>query len=380
MPKQKLIISLVVAAVVVVAGWGIHQAKGGGNSTGPSADQEGIFLPELRAQLNDVVRLEMHQGENSLRVHKQGEQWVADDMQSYPVKFESVREFLIQLASLKDAEKKTSNPARHADLGLATPADPDPGLATPATPSAPGTTVTTRLQIWTSAEKPLVELLLGNTRYQPTTGIYLRRAGEDQCWSALGQLRPVTDVKRWMDTNVVSLSTQDLASVQVSGDGAYLIQRADADSPYTLDLAPPEGRALNTASPFSALTASLSWTSFEQVEAASAERYQLPPERTVVWTTFDGTTTTVQLWRLEDGGCWARFEQDGRAELEPWAYSFPESKAKVWFQQLEDWLEPLPEEPPADEGTPPDEDTAPDEGVPPDDGVPPEKSGDGGGN
>jgi len=332
---NKFAVTALVAALTLGGGWLVYQNIGGTSGNTVESDREGWFLPELRSKLNDVRRIEFTKADTVVRMQSDGSSWTATDFGGYALRFDSVREFLLQVASLKDAQKKTSSPSRHADLGLAAvvEAAEDPRAYGAPQPS-------TLLKLWTDGAEPELALWIGRGKWQPSQGVYVRLDGDDQCWAADGQLRPVDDTKRWMDTKVVSMSAVDVASVAITGDLITTISRPDAETDFACDATEPEGREWKPVGAFSAITSSLSYTNFENVELASAERYQSAATRTVTWTHFDGTAIVAEFWQVE-GGCWARFSGE---EYANWAYYFGSAKADVWFQGLSDWSDEFAEE------------------------------------
>lgn len=332
---NKFATTALVAVVALGGAWMAYQQIGGTSGSSVESDREGWFLPELRGKLNDVRRIEFIKDGKTVTAQTDGEAWTTPDYAGYELRFESVREFLMQVASLKDAEKKTANPKRHADLGLAATVEP-PADGNPYGSPQPATL----LKLWTGDGEPELALWIGRSKWQPSQGVYVRLDGEDQCWAATGQLRVVDDLKRWMDTSVASMPAADVAKVEILGDLDTTIQRADANTEFTCDLGAPEGREWKAVNPFGAITSSLSWANFDGVESADGERYQKVADRTITWTAFEGTAISIQLWRAETG-CWAVFDGEERKK---WAYSFPSSKADIWFQTLDDWSEEVVEE------------------------------------
>ncbi|MBC8405164.1 MAG: DUF4340 domain-containing protein [Planctomycetes bacterium] len=329
---NKFAVTALVAALTLGGGWFAYQNFGGTSGNTVESDREGWFLPELRGKLNDVRRIEFMKGDAVVRLQSDGSSWTATDYGGYALRFDSVREFLLQVASLKDAQKKTSSPSRHAELGLAAvvEAAEDPRAYGAPQPS-------TLLKLWTDGTEPELALWIGRGKWQPSQGVYVRLDGDDQCWAAAGQLRPVEDAKRWMDTNVVSMAAADVASVAITGDLPTTILRPDAETDFSCDATVPEGREWKPVNAFTAITSSLSFTNFENVELASAERYQSAATRTITWTSFDGAAIVAELWQVE-GGCWARFSGD---EYANWGYYFGSAKADVWLQNLDAWTDEI---------------------------------------
>jgi uncharacterized protein DUF4340 len=336
MSNTKSLIPWLVAVLALGGAWMVYQGQSGSNPEQVSDPSQAWFLADFRDQVNQVQRLQLRKGDQTLSVHREGAAWLADDYSNYPLRFEKVREFLLQLASLKNAQRKTSDPGRHAELDLL----------------GPGEAAGAHLQVWSDGAEPTLDLIVGRNKWRPKPGVYLRYSNQDQCWLVEGQFNPQADAKLWMDRQVITLNAAEIASIKISGDAEYQISRPDASTPLTLNVEALEGRSFKEGNPYTALLNSLSWANFDSVEAATAERYQSDPDRVIRWTSFAGAAISMQIWKVEDGACWIRITKtpaadaaaeaaDSDPDLSAWAFQFPASKATIWFQGLDDWLAPV---------------------------------------
>jgi len=310
------------------------------------------FLPKLAANVNDASRLVVAKGDERVELVRKGDDWTVATSSGYPAKFEAVRGLLVSLARLVDAEPRTSSKERLGELTLADDGD-EAG---------------TRVTIEGKAAEPLADIVLGKMRWQPSQAIYLRRANEDQAYLVEGSPRAQTTSTTWLDTSLVALPAADVARVSSTGDFDVELGRDDTGA-IVLDTALPEGRTLETPSPFSALFGALARLDFADVEPA--ENVAGDPQRTLTFSTSDGGSVQLQLFP-EGAKTWARLAatastpppvlgpvpenteaptpklaadqvEEWNTAWTPWAFELPSYRTKALLATWEDWLAPLPE-------------------------------------
>ncbi len=351
---------------VLAAAWYFHQRQV------PDAVESSAhtwFLTDFRKEVNQSQRLRLEvSAEEMLELDKHGEQWVVQSLHDYPALGDKVRAFLRQLASLANAEAKTSDPQRLAALQL----DPE------------GETKPKHVQVWAQGETPILDLWLGKQKWQPQQGVYLRRDGEEQSYYAEGSLALPYRALDWVELELLSLPATKLQSVRLQdadGHAEFLFlapedekkegeEESTAAAEWQRQGGVPEGRVWKSH-PFQALRGALSWFRFDDVLPASDKQFAEAPERELTWTTVDHQVVHIRLWpdQAEGQGAWLQLEatlveeegaaapesadkpQPGREEVEKWqqkwagwAFHMPKFKADLLRQGLEDWLEPLPQE------------------------------------
>ncbi|QDU68107.1 DUF4340 domain-containing protein [Engelhardtia mirabilis] len=344
---------LTLIACLAVAGllWWTHD-------DGVHADRERAreaFLPALAEEVNDAAEITVTGPNDAVELQRVDGVWRVASKSGYPARFEPVRDLLIDLARLSDAEPRTARPDRHGDLQVA----------------AEGEGTGTRVEVRSDGGDVLADVWVGKSQWSPSEAVYLRREGEDQVWLCGGSLRPQAGARTWLDMQLVALPAAKVQRVVISGDLELVLER-DADGDPRPVGGVPEGRELEPADPFTPLFGQAARINFDDVTRADGEHTVGEPLRRVRFEAGDGGAVVLELWRGGDGGGpWARLhaeaseappapvgpqpESDGGAattELvvtaaqaeswneawEPWAFQLPAWKAEALLATWEDWL------------------------------------------
>jgi hypothetical protein len=379
-PRTLRIFAVLAVIGLAVAWWAA--GRGAPSSTETGAGE--AFLPDFSARVNDVAALEIDDGVTPVRFEKRGVTWVDPARGGYPVQSEQIKRLLLGLRALEKREAKTARPERHAELKLATAGTADERGKV--------------LKLWVAGqEAPAWELVIGESKWTPVRGVYARMAGDDQCWFVSGELDLPYQATAWLDKEVANANQQDVARiVLVRGEENFTITRPDDATPWALAEL-PEGRALKEFSPFGSLANVLGYLNFDDVAPASDERFARGPDAVAEFGFFHGGSIRLEGWKVGEGETpelWVRLAsapptveappeppaEDGvegpqagprgpsaatlsqwEAKWQGWVYKLPAHKATALLQDLDDWLEPLPEEPAAEDGTP--AEAAPEDGV-----------------
>ncbi|HTU64773.1 MAG TPA: DUF4340 domain-containing protein [Steroidobacteraceae bacterium] len=266
------------AAVLLIAGLWVsaHKARQQADLGG------GAVFDDLRPALGALAEIRLSKGDGSrttLKREKDG--WTVVE-RNYPADPARVRELALALAGLKVVERKTSDPANYAKLGVE-PAD---------SPTATST---------------LVELVAGKQTWDLIVGkaadgraVYVRKPKDAASALAEPLVTVDPDQKRWVDRLVTDIPGTDVheISVQPAAGSAYLLTRAkrgDAD----LVLSPvPKGRNSATSMALSSQGEALAGLNFDDVHALEGA----PPAATdrATWKLFDGQVIELAGHRTGD--------------------------------------------------------------------------------
>jgi len=367
MNPRTLRIFAAVAALALILAWWAASRDGAGST---NADAGDAFLPGLKEQINEIVRIELDDGVTPIQYEKRGVAWVDPGRGGYPVKTDEIKRLLLGLYALEKREAKTAKPERHAELQLASSGEADERGKL--------------LRLWVAGkEAPTWELVIGQSKWSPVRGIYARLAGDDQCWFVAGEVSLPYQPTAWLDKEVANANQQDVASILlVRGNDHFSLSRADDATPWSLAEL-PEGRSLKEFSPFGALGNVLGYLNFDDVAPDSDERFARGPDAVAEFGFFHGGSIRMEGWKLGDEEApelWVRLASaPPTAELPPppaygadgpqdgprgpsaetlaqweskwhgWIYKLPQWKGSALLQGLEDWLEPLPEPEPEPE-------------------------------
>lgn len=366
-PRTLRIFALLAVAALALAWW--LSQRGGPSTTEAAAGDD--FLPGFGARINDVAVVEVDDGKEPIRFEKRDAGWVDPNHGGYPVKSAELTRLLLGLRALEKREAKTARPERHGELQLALDGE--------------GETRGKLVRLWVSGEEaPAWEIVIGQAKWSPVRGVYARMAGEDQCWFVAGELSLPYQATAWLEKEIVNVNQQDVARiVLVRGEESFTISRPDDATPWALAEL-PEGRALKEFAPFGSLANVLGYLNFEDVVTASDERFARGPDAVAEFGFFNGGTIRLEGWRVGEGDeaeFWVRLAStaptteppppppedgvegpqegprgplattlaDWEAKWQGWVYKLPSYKATTLQQGLDDWLEPLAEEPAAEE-------------------------------
>lgn len=288
------------------------------------------MFPDLALKLRDAAKVEItHQGKQTVIEKRPDGGWGIASMHDYPIQDTKLRGMLTGLTELRLAERRTSDPAQLARLGLDDP-------------NAPGSTADL-LRVLDGAGKPIVALIAGHRKVRSQANapeeIYVRRPDDNQSWLAEGNLQVDADPNQWLDRNLMNIGHDRIASVKV-GDGSLEFGKADgkftltqpADHPKLEDYKVDDvGRALEMLT----------------LQAVKADA-DVPGAETghAVFTTDDGLAVTVQVFHA-DKDVWARFSVSGadkaKAEadrlngrLAGWTYEIGSWKEKSLVPTMDD--------------------------------------------
>lgn len=377
--------TLTILALLAVLALGLAWRKS--SAAAPAADAPGgPFLDGFAARVNEVVRLELDDGKEPVAFEKRDAGWVDPARGGYPVKKDELNRLLIGLRGLEKREAKTSRPERHSELQLALDGEESEGRGK-------------LLRVFLAGqEQPAWQIVVGQSKWTPVRGQYMRLLDDPQCWFVGGELALPYQPTAWLDKEVANVNQQDLSRiVLVRGPESFTITRPDDATPWALAEV-PEGRALKEFAPFGTLANLLGYLNFDDVAPAADERFARGPDVVGEFGCFNGSSIRVEGWKLGEGETpelWVRLASTPPAAAEPaaptepaaaegesgaeavpapelrgpsattlgeweskwqgWAYKLPDYKGKALLQGLDDWLEPLPAEEPAPEeaATPP---------------------------
>ena len=281
--KFRPLITFIIAVVVLVGAWRITQRKT------PTADVQAVELyPGLIDKINDVRSITVKNKDGAVTVARAGERWTVHSLDDYPANVATIKQALVQLASLKILDIKTSNAAKYAQIGVEDVTSPD---------------AHSRLVTVIGAGPSPTALLIGKERpakAQMAPRHYVRRAGEANALLVEGELSFSAKANDWLDSTVADIPVDRVHQVTVKPhDGKpFTVQKANPQEQlYTLAEVPAgfEVRARATVSSIGGL---LLDAKFERVMAAS-KLAGLTPRASAVVETFDGLVGIVDAYEVD---------------------------------------------------------------------------------
>lgn len=267
------------AAVVLLAAgvWlSMHRA---GERADPGGDS--VFA-DLTKALGEIEEIRLSKGDGSrTTLHKNADGWTVVERQ-YPADAARVRELALGLASLRIVERKTSDPANYARLGV----------------EAPDTPTATSTLVEVVAGKKTWSLIVGKSA--EARAVYVRLPTEAGSVLAQPFIAADPDQKRWVDrliTDIPGASMHDIAVKPANGP-AYLLTRAERGS-TDLTLSPvPKGRT--PVSPMSLNGQADALTAFNFDDVRPVTDTATAPVDVVTYRTFDGQVIEISGRREGD--------------------------------------------------------------------------------
>lgn len=268
------------AALAILVGLAVfgHRAD-----TPSKLDADALFLPELKAKLNDVDRVEVvGAGKAPVTTLKRGENgWVVDEKDGYPADISKVRSVLLDLAEAHIVEQKTANPEYYSRLGVEPVDDAE-------------------------AKGLLLELSKGDTSIAAVTlgneagnGYrYVRQDGVAESYLVDKRIDAPREAAKWVVPDIVDVRGDRVRQVTIDrpGEKTLTISKATPEQAnFTVENV-PEGRELQYPGVANVTGNALRELRLEDVATAEDGA---SPAVTTTYRTFDGLVVAVK--GFEDG-------------------------------------------------------------------------------
>lgn len=255
------------------------------------------LYPQLLDRVNDVSSVRVAtQADGTITMTKQGERWTVAERHGYPADFETIRNALVELASMETLEPKTQKPENFADLHVQNVEAPE------------GTTTNSIRFTAKAGDEVLADLLIGKARPKDIgRGVFVRKYGEDQVWLASGSFQPDRRALQWLDRNVVNIDSRRILRVTVThpdGD-AFTVERTELGAEDMAYASPvPEGKEPKPANEMNNMANIPDFLIFEDVRPAAEIDWSADPIVST-YRTYDGLTLTVTAVK-QDGQTWIK--------------------------------------------------------------------------
>lgn len=353
--KSLGVLALVTALAVGLAAWVVYERQAGQRL----AATPDLLFPGLAAKINDVARVEVTTPQEAFAiVRAEGDRWVMPAKDDYPVRFETVKQAVVGMASLDPLEPRTADPARYGRLRVGEPQSDE---------QADGEG--SMLRLLDDGGEVIASVIVGKTKSVPTSSrpgwYYVRLPTEARTWLAEGRIEVFEKATAWLDPLQPTVSRRrvhQVTAVNQAGEEVVVERALPSISDFAIANL-PEGQEPLHGAAGNALGSSLGFLSFE--DAQQAEKLDFAGGRKVIFRTFDGLVVEVDMVE-KDGGWWARYQaraepeaskleslpEEERAELlspeavakeaeelnrryAGWAYLLPEYKAKDFATDMD---------------------------------------------
>jgi hypothetical protein len=256
-----------------------------------------LLYPALAGRLNDVGSVVVAKREATFVFERKGDAWVVTSRHDYPADFERVRKLLVEIASLRTVEAKTSSLAGYRTLEVE-------DLSEAGAKS-------TRVTLKDASGAELASIYIGKSRFAQGRpegdGVYVRKAAEAKSWLARNRMSVDRDIAQWLDRKLIDVAQDRIQRLSVvHADGARLVVKRDtpADKDFSVE-SPPADRKLKPAYDIDAVATAFS--SLELDDFVPAGDVTFAPNAPITEaTTFDGLTVTASFAE-QNGRTWVRF-------------------------------------------------------------------------
>lgn len=241
-------LAVAISAYVATQPWTVSNGKGE------------AMLPALKTSGDKVAAIEIEQGGKVLKLTNQDGKWIMPSQENYPANVDAIRTLMVSASQASLVERKTAKENRFSLLGLTDP-------------KKNGSTA--RLIRFLDAKgTPIAEIIVGNKKTDAfgasKNGTYVRRPGETQTWLADRAIDGSAQLKDWAKTRVVDVPTDTIktASIEVSGEPAYTIERDTDGKSFKLSQM-PAGKKLKYVNTVDEIIESASYVDFLNVRKAN---------------------------------------------------------------------------------------------------------------
>ena len=294
---------LVLAAVTAVAVGAVLSIDRESSTVARSGE---LVFPALLDRVNAVARVRVTGSEGAFTLARDGEVWVVEEKERYPVEPDKMHNLILGAAGLKRVEPKTSNPERYPKLRLEEPTGEDAQSA--------------RFVLEDASGAELANWVLGDRRPSKSdpgrTELYIRTGDDPQAWLVEGSLPGGRTIIDWVDRLVARIDRERLRAVEVvHADGATVTvsKSLPADVDFALQ-GLPEGREIDAQYRINDIGRLIEELRFEDVLPASEPDFSGSVDKRVEITTFDGLRIRMETV-MRDGESFARLHAEADQTL-----------------------------------------------------------------
>ncbi|MDR3515225.1 MAG: DUF4340 domain-containing protein [Azospirillaceae bacterium] len=295
MQSRSFTILAAVTVVAVVAAGAV--SLNGTTATGAAVIAPTILLPGFAGQQAKVAQIKIQRGSATTVLARDGARWVIPGRDRYPADADRVNRMIDQIAGLTTIEVKTKQPELLSRLDLADVTVPDSKAR--------------RIEFDDADGKPLAAVVLGRERFAQTdadpTGIYVRRADENQAWLARGLVQVATDELGWTDNKLPEVDPTTVRQIALFEPGTPLsgmtaagltvtATRPDASHPFEPAKA-GDGRIYDQTK-LTTIASALQTALFADVKSVASFGTLPEPVATLSLSTADGLVVTIDSYEI----------------------------------------------------------------------------------
>lgn len=257
-----------------------------------------LVFPDLSQKANDVASFTVESGLGTLTLKRAGGGWTLQESDNYPVIPVKANGSVLDLATLRFHEPKTSRPEKYTKLNLEDVDAPD--------------SKSTRVTVQNKAGDTLAEMIVGNSKFNlpgtKTGGVYVRLPGETRTWLAAGGLNLSGLPSDWLEPLVMHIAGERIREVVIrrpEGPPVVINKRNAKTLVYNLNNV-PAGYKIRYEEEPKLIATNLESFELEDARRAGAIAFDPAQTATTVFETFDGLRISAESTVI-DGKYWTRF-------------------------------------------------------------------------
>lgn len=249
--------------------------------------EPGLFLPDLKAGINEVDKISITGAGNEViaTLERGDSQWTVTERSGYPADVGKIRSNLIALADANIVEAKTADPALHDKLGVEDLDQPD----------------ATGKRIDIEGPGQSISLIVGETGVRGNMA-YVRATDTQQSYLISADLDLGDQTADWLVKDIINISSSDIHSVTITHpDGGSLgIEKATREEAAFTVLDIPDGRELSYASIADPIGGVLTALTLDNVEAVADVDIDEANATVARFETFDGMVIVANAYEADD--------------------------------------------------------------------------------
>lgn len=337
-PKSIIILAALTLCAVIAAGIVSALDSVGGRDARIGAP----VFPGLLDRANDVATLSIASRRGKVTLARGEGGWRVLESDGFRAMAVKARGSVLDLASLRFFEQKTSRPDKYYKLFLRDIDDPY--------------SESKRITLKDAAGSVLADLVVGLGKNSlpgtDTGGIFIRLPGEDRTWLAQGGLNFGEFPSEWIEREIFDISGDRIKRVEITrpnGDTLVITKRSPMTLVYSLN-AMPSGTKVKYDEEPGLIASNLEGFLIEDARRAGAVSFPPGQITRARFETFDGLSSVAEVATVSRQG-WVRFSFSGTgaavseaqalsAKTKDWVFRISGFQAERLTKRLADMIEP----------------------------------------
>lgn len=285
MIRTRTLIVLSILTIAVIAGIvaTLQPATTHVDASGPQSGDK--MFPELGARVNDIARIAIRQGDDTITVERQDGQWILTNLSNYPADVGKVRQVILGMVDLIRVEPKTQNPELFEKLGVVEPKT--------------GNTESRLIELTNGSGDYTLRLIMGKEKPAKTSTrlseYYVRVPQEEQAWLVQGNIPLPRAANEWLEAQLINIALNRLSRLTVRhSDGeTVIIEKSGPDATDFEIVEPKHSDKVRSTFTVNNMAQSMATLMLQDVISKQAAVKEPQDQFTAELKTFDGLAVTL---------------------------------------------------------------------------------------